>query len=166
MPEALILAGKALGEPQMVERGLSTMTWLVRQQTSPRGAFRPVGCKSFGRPYAPPLAFDQQPLEATATVDAAAAAFRATGDGEWRDAAQTAFAWFFGDNDAGMPLGDASDGSCFDWLMATGINRNQGAESILALHLAAQTMREAFGGSKQAGLLRHSAAETRSFAAT
>ena len=37
------------------------------------------------------------------------------------------------------------DGSCFDGLMATGINRNQGAESILSLHLAALTMREAFG---------------------
>ena len=80
--------------------------------------------------------------------------------------AQRAFAWFFGDNDAGMPLADASDGSCFDGLMATGINRNQGAESILAVHLAAQTLREAFGTSKQAGQLRSSAAETRSFAAT
>ena len=166
LPEALILAGRALGEPQMVERGLSTLTWLVRQQTSPRGAFRPVGCKSFGRPYAPPLAFDQQPLEATATIDAAAAAFRVTADDHWRAVAQRAFAWFFGDNDAGMPLGDASDGSCFDGLMATGINRNQGAESILSLHLAAQTMREAFGSSKQAGQLRASTAETRSFAAT
>lgn len=166
LPEALILAGKALGEPQMVERGLSAMSWIVRQQTSPRGAFRPVGCKSFGRAYAPPLAFDQQPLEATATIDAAAAAFRVTGDGHWRSVAQGAFAWFFGDNDAGMPLADASDGGCYDGLMATGINRNQGAESILSLHLAAQTMREVFGGSNQAGLLRPIAAETRALAST
>ena len=166
LPEALIRAGEALSEQQMVELGLSTFSWLVSQQTSPRGAFRPVGCKSFDRPYAPPLAFDQQPLEATATVDAAAAAFRASGDQKWRRVAQTAFGWFFGDNDAGVPLADASDGSCFDGLMATGINRNQGAESILALHLAAQTMREAFGTSKQAGQLRVGTAEKRSFAAT
>jgi hypothetical protein len=50
--------------------------------------------------------------------------------------------------------------------MATGINRNQGAESILALHLAAQTMRETFGAIKQAGQLRVGTAETRLFAAT
>jgi hypothetical protein len=50
--------------------------------------------------------------------------------------------------------------------MATGINRNQGAESILSLHLAAQTMREAFQTSKQAGQLRSTAADTRSFAAS
>ena len=166
LPEALILAGRKLDRPDMVERGLETLDWLVGRQTSPRGAFRPVGCKSFGRAYAPPLAFDQQPLEATATIDAAAAAYQATGDDKWRRVAGQAFAWFFGDNDAGMPLADASDGSCFDGLMATGINRNQGAESILALHLAAQTMREAFATSKQAGQERLSASEARKFAAT
>jgi glycosyltransferase involved in cell wall biosynthesis len=166
LAEALIRTGHALGEPQMTERGLSALAWLVDRQTSPRGAFRPVGCKGFGRPYSPPLAFDQQPLEATATIDAAAAAYRATGDEQWQQVAETAFGWFFGDNDAGVPLADASDGGCFDGLMATGINRNQGAESILSLHLAAQTMREAFGMIKQAGQLRSGTAETRSFAAT
>jgi glycosyltransferase involved in cell wall biosynthesis len=164
--EALIRAGRALDRPDLVERGVSMLEWLVARQTSPRGAFRPVGCKGFGRPYAPPLAFDQQPLEATATIDAAAAAFDVTGDREWQRVAVEAFGWFFGDNDAGMPLADSADGSCFDGLMATGINRNQGAESILSLHLAAQTMRESFGSSKRAGQLRNSTAETRSFAAT
>jgi len=166
LPEVLIRAGQLFGEPEMIELGLSTLAWLVGHQTNPRGAFRPVGCKSFGRPYAPPLAFDQQPLEATATIDAATAAYRATGEEKWHRVAQAAFAWFFGDNDAGVPIASVSDGGCFDGLMATGINLNQGAESILALHLAAQTMREAFGVSKQAGQLRGAAAEARSFAAT
>jgi glycosyltransferase involved in cell wall biosynthesis len=166
LPEALIRAGRVLGEPEMLDRGLSTLAWLVDQQANPRGAFRPVGCKSFDRPYSPPLAFDQQPVEATATIDAAAAAYQANREEQWRHVAQSAFAWFFGDNDAGVPLADVSDGSCFDGLMATGINRNQGAESILALHLAAQTMRETFGAIKQAGQLRVGTAETRLFAAT
>lgn len=166
LPEALIRAGMALDEPVMTDRGLATLRWLVGRQTGPRGTFRPVGCKGFGRAYEPPLAFDQQPLEATATIDAAAAAFDATGDDIWRRIARDAFSWFFGDNDAGVPLADSSDGSCFDGLMATGINRNQGAESILSLHLAAQTMREAFGTSKQAGQKDVSEAETRTFAAS
>jgi len=65
-----------------------------------------------------------------------------------------------------MPIATAGEGGCFDGLMATGINLNQGAESILSLHLAAQTMREVFGTGKQAGQLRSIAAEARSFAAT
>jgi glycosyltransferase involved in cell wall biosynthesis len=166
LPELLIRAGPVLGEPAMVERGLATLEWLTRQQTGPRGTFRPVGCHGFCRPYASPLAFDQQPVEAAATIDAAAAAYEASGREEWRQAARGAFAWFFGDNDAGVPLGDARDGSCFDGLMASGINRNQGAESILSLHLAALTMREAFGMSKQAGQERPMEADTRSFAAS
>lgn len=164
--EALIRSGQTLDRPEQIELGLSMLEWLVARQTSPRGTFRPVGCKGFGRTYAPPLAFDQQPIEAAATIDAAAAAFDATGDRKWHRVALDAFGWFFGDNDAGMPLADAADGSCYDGLMATGINRNQGAESILSLHLAAQTMREAFGDLKQAGQLRSSEAEARSFAAS
>jgi hypothetical protein len=165
LPELLIRAGMALDEPAMVECGLATLRWLVRHQTSPRGMFRPVGCHGFFRPYAAPLAFDQQPIEASATIDAAAAAFEASGATEWRTVADRAFAWFWGDNDAGIPLADARDGGCFDGLMATGINRNQGAESILSLHLAALTMREAFGGRKWAGQDGSSAADTGSFAA-
>jgi hypothetical protein len=63
-------------------------------------------------------------------------------------------------------LADARDGSCFDGLMATGINRNQGAESILALHLAALTMRESFGMTKQAGQESRAEADTRTLAAS
>jgi len=165
LPELLIRAGLALGEPVMVDRGVATLRWLTRHQTSPRGMFRPIGCHGFCRPYAPPLAFDQQPIEAAATVDAAVAAYQATGQDEWRRAAHDAFAWFFGDNDAGMPLADVRDGGCFDGLMATGINRNQGAESILSLHLAALTMREVFGARKWAGQDDGIAAEAGSFAA-
>jgi hypothetical protein len=50
--------------------------------------------------------------------------------------------------------------------MATGINRNQGAESILSVHLAALTMRESFGDIKRAGQERETTSEARSFAAS
>ncbi|HEU0310181.1 MAG TPA: glycosyltransferase family 4 protein [Sphingomicrobium sp.] len=166
LPEVLIRAGQILARPAFVELGLSTLGWLGRHQSSPRGVFRPVGCKSFGRRYAAPLAFDQQPLEATATIDAAAAAYAATGNEQWRQMAHDAFNWFFGANDAGVPIANAADGSCCDGLMATGINRNQGAESILSLHLAAQTLREAFSDRKLSGQERPSDAEARTFAAS
>ena len=65
-----------------------------------------------------------------------------------------------------VPMANASDGSCFDGLMATGINRNQGAESILSLHLAAQSVREIFRRREQSGQERRSDAEARPFAAS
>ena len=136
LPQALIAAGRALGRDDLIECGLSTLRWIVEKQTSPEGRFRAVGTESFHRPYAEPLKFDQQPLEAQATVEACAEAFRATGDRAWVAEAERAYGWFLGVNDLDLPLASAEDGGCFDGLMPGGLNRNQGAESILALQLA------------------------------
>ena len=136
LPQALIVAGEALGRKDLVDCGLETLDWIVGKQTSPEGRFRAVGTESFHRPYAEPLQFDQQPLEAQATVDACIAAFHATGDMRWVAEAERAYAWYLGQNDLDLPLASPLDGGCFDGLMPTGLNRNQGAESILALQLA------------------------------
>jgi glycosyltransferase involved in cell wall biosynthesis len=136
LPEALIRAGVALGREDLVACGIDTLDWIVGKQTSPEGRFRAVGSESFGRPYAEPLPFDQQPLEAQATIDACVAAYGATGDARWVAEAERAYGWFLGANDLDLPLATVADGGCFDGLMPTGLNRNQGAESILALQLA------------------------------
>lgn len=136
LPEALLRAGMALGRDAFVRVGLETLEWIVARQTSPEGRFRAVGTESFGRVYAPPLQFDQQPLEAQATVEACVAAHAATGDRRWVEEAVRAYRWYLGANDLELPLASAQDGGCFDGLMPHGLNRNQGAESILALQLA------------------------------
>jgi len=136
LPEALIRAGMALKRDDLVTCGIQTLDWIVSRQTSPDGRFRAVGTESFGRVYSEPLPFDQQPLEAQATIDACSTAFEATGDRRWIDEATRAYRWYLGANDLDLPLATAQDGGCFDGLMPTGLNRNQGAESILALQLA------------------------------
>lgn len=136
LPEALLRAGKALGKQSFISVGLETLEWIVERQTSPEGRFRAVGTESFGRPYADPLPFDQQPLEAQATVDACIAALEVTGEPRWGEEAMRAYRWYLGANDLELPLATAQDGGCFDGLMPGGLNRNQGAESILALQLA------------------------------
>ena len=136
VPQALIEAGRALGRQDLIDCGISTLEWIVAKQTSPEGRFRAVGSESFGRPYAEPLQFDQQPLEAQATVEACQSAYAATRDPRWLKEGERAYGWFLGVNDLDLPLATASDGGCFDGLMPTGLNRNQGAESILALQLA------------------------------
>jgi hypothetical protein len=136
LPEALLRAGVALGRKDFVKVGIETLEWIVSRQTSPEGRFRAVGTESFGRAYADPMPFDQQPLEAQATIDACIAAHAATGDRVWIDEAMRAYRWYLGVNDLDLPLASPKDGGCFDGLMPGGLNRNQGAESILALQLA------------------------------
>jgi glycosyltransferase involved in cell wall biosynthesis len=140
LPEALIRAGLAIGREDFIHRGLTALRWLLDLQTTADGHFRAIGSDSFGRRYAPPLPFDQQPLEAWAMVDACNAAFDASGDASWRAAACNTYLWFLGKNELGLALGNTDTGECYDGLIPTGINRNRGAESILAFQLATQAM--------------------------
>jgi glycosyltransferase involved in cell wall biosynthesis len=135
LPEALIRAGIALGNEDWIADGIATLTWLCARQTAPEGHFRPVATADFGRPHALSGLFDQQPLEAAATLEACEAALQASGSGKWLEEAQRAFTWYLGANDLGLSL-LAGRGECYDGLFSTGVNRNQGAESILSLQFA------------------------------
>ena len=136
LPEALLLASTVLGRTDMRQDALEALDWLRRQQTAPEGHFRPVGTQSFGAAFQPPRAFDQQPLEAWATIDACTLAFAQDGDRQWRDHAEAAFAWYLGANDLGVRIA-SPDGGCYDGLQVDRVNLNQGAESILAYQFAA-----------------------------
>lgn len=148
LPEALIMAGRILRDRSMTEAGVQALTWLTAMQTAPSGVFRPVGNESFGKPYAGPTQFDQQALEAVASVDACWAAFDATGDGVWAEEAQRAYAWYFGKNEMGVRMVTPDGGGCYDGLGRNGINRNQGAESVLSLQLANCAMKSRERGRK------------------
>ena len=139
LPQALITSGHALNRPDWVSGGLESLVWLGRIQTAPNGYFRAVGSLTGSAPYAPPTRFDQQPIEACATLDAALAAFQATGHAKWMTMAKAAHAWFYGENDLGQSLSDGR-GGCYDGLSPIGLNRNQGGESILALQMANAAM--------------------------
>ncbi|MGE3746108.1 MAG: glycosyltransferase [Sphingomonadaceae bacterium] len=146
LPEALLAAGKALGRQDMIDVGLETLDWIIAQQTAEKGHFRAVGTDSFGKAYSPPEPFDQQPLEAWATVDACAMAFHITNDDKWRHQAEIAYRWYLGENDLGLALADPATGECFDGLMPYGLNLNQGAESVLAFHQATCAMTKLLTG--------------------
>ena len=69
---------------------------------SEKGHFRPIGSNGFYRRGGTRANFDQQPIEAQATVSACLEAYRATSDVWWYEQAQRAFDWFIGWNDLGL----------------------------------------------------------------
>lgn len=140
LPEALLRAGTLLGRDDAIATGLAALTWLAARQTAPDGHFRPVGSDSFGRQHAEPLPFDQQPLEAQAMIAASQAALVASGNARWRATGLAAYRWFLGANDLQLALAQPQSGECFDGLTPRGVNRNQGAESVLAFQLATYIM--------------------------
>jgi hypothetical protein len=159
LPEALIRAGELLGEAAMIEEGLEALAWLDVRQTNERGQFRAVGTDSFGRAYKEPLPYDQQPLEAWATVDAMLFAHQLTGEQRWLDQAWRAHGWYLGDNDLGVPIATTHDGGCFDGLMSDRVNLNQGAESILAFQFSCTAMARASAAAQRRPALARTAAE-------
>jgi len=141
LPQALIQSGISCDDQRYLKTGLRTLEWLTARQTTPLGYFRPVGTDSFGRSRQMPLPFDQQPLEAAASISACLAAWRATGEPIWRARAITAFRWFLGHNDLAAELADTENGGCADGLHPGGRNENRGAESMLAYLLSLAELR-------------------------
>jgi glycosyltransferase involved in cell wall biosynthesis len=142
LPQALIVTGLETNEPDYVAGGLRSLSWLVKVQTSETGCFRPVGSLSFGHKRRAPRAFDQQPLEASATIAACREAWRATADPKWKAEARRAFAWFLGSNDLSMSLIDPDSGSCRDGLHPGRANENKGAESAVSYLLGLAEIRQ------------------------
>ncbi|MEP7051556.1 MAG: glycosyltransferase family 4 protein [Pseudomonadota bacterium] len=133
LSQALIVtAGK---EPELAavrEIGLESLRWLVEEQRAERGHFRPIGSNGFYRRGQPRARFDQQPLEAHATVSACNEAFQVTGDRFWIFEARRAFGWFLGQNDLATSVYNPDSGGCRDGLHVDRVNLNEGAESTLA----------------------------------
>lgn len=141
MPQALIVSGAEMGRGDMVEAGTRALDWLGTLQHTPDGYFAPVGSNGFYRRGAAVARFDQQPVEACGMVAAAVAAHRATGDARWTRYADSAFAWFLGQNHLQLPVYDVSTGGCRDGIHADRMNENQGAESTISFLLALWDMR-------------------------
>jgi glycosyltransferase involved in cell wall biosynthesis len=141
LAHALILSGRATGQPAVFERGLLVLRWLAELQTSPGGHFRPIGSNGFYTRGGTRADFDQQPIEAHAMMSACLEAYRSTSDACWYTHAQRAFDWFMGWNDLGLELYSPRTGGCRDGLHVDRVNRNQGAESTLAFLLSLVEMR-------------------------
>ena len=141
LPHALLLTGHWTGQAEIFELGLKTLRWLLEIQTSPSGAFSPIGSNGFYSRGKNRARFDQQPIEANAMVSACLEAHRLTNDASWLRRAQRTFEWFLGRNDLSVPLYDAATGGCRDGLHPDRVNENQGAESTLSFHLALAELR-------------------------
>lgn len=142
LSQALIVTGAALKNMRYQNAGLRSLEWLMRRQITPAGIFRPIATGSFGVVGATPALFDQQPLEATASLSACFAAWRVDGNIRWKNDGERSFAWFLGQNDLMMPLVDVETGSCRDGLHSDRRNENRGGESVVSYLLGLTEIKE------------------------
>ena len=136
LSQALIVGELGTSTAPEVAIGLESLAWLGDECGLDDGMLRLPGHHGRDRDEPAPGQGDEQPLDATAFVEAELAALVATGDGEHGVRARNAFDWFLGRNRLDRPLYDFATGGCSDGLGETDINANQGAESTLAFHRA------------------------------
>ncbi len=143
LPHALFVAAKRWPEEDLLDIARTSFAFLDQHTTA---VTQGTGCpKSTGCPVFWPIGnegwyprgeekalYDQQPVEAVTMADAALAAFNLLGGEEYLAVFRRAHGWFHGRNSLNQPLVDIQCGACYDGLQASGVNRNQGAESTLA----------------------------------
>ena len=141
LTQALIVAGRRLRRDGWVELGLQSLRWLVAAQTDSDGHLAPIGNRGWWREGGVPPRFDQQPIEAVSLLEAARAAYEATGDEGWAEVMERAYEWFLGNNDLRVFLAEPERGACRDGLGPEGPSGNQGAEPTLAWLLSVERIR-------------------------
>ncbi len=131
LPHALFDAAAMWTAQGYLEVAEATFGFLELVTTSDE-IFWPIGNREWFSQGEEKSLYDQQPVEASTMAAAALAAWSTTSNEKYLEVFDRSYRWFMGDNSLGLCLADSQDGSCCDGLMASGVNRNQGAESTLA----------------------------------
>jgi glycosyltransferase involved in cell wall biosynthesis len=169
LPCAMFVAGQTFGNKKYTAVAEKTCEFLVAN-TFNSNHFSFIGCNGWYKRGQTKARFDQQPIEAAGTVMMLRAAYDATDEGRFLRLQRKAFGWFLGENDLHMPLYDFRTKGCNDSLMASGVNINQGAESILSFLLSLLVIVESYtlvdkiaeitnGAQENTGLSQTTAAE-------
>jgi len=135
LPWAMFVASHKTGQKRFLDIAREGMTFLDKDSFRD-GFFRPVGCRGWWIRGAEPALYDQQPVEASMSTLAHLVAYEVTGDEAMLVLARRSFAWYSGENSCGESLINSETGGCYDGIMADGLNRNQGAESIVGYCIA------------------------------
>lgn len=150
LPESLLWAWKATGKKEYLKVGLETLSHLSDNLLA-GDHLQLVGNRGWWRWGSEIPEFDQQPIDAYHMAQAHLAAWRVTGEREHQIQAQHCYRWFEGENNLDLSLIDPETGGIYDGLTPSGVNCNQGAESVLAYLLTDLALEKTEQLSKKAG---------------
>jgi hypothetical protein len=143
IPLSLLHAYEKIGDNGILTIAVESIKFLEKI-TMNMGYLAPVGSANWFRKGEECSRFAQQPLEAAAMVLMYNQAYLVSKDKTFLKKMFTAYKWFLGENDMLKPLYDFTTCGCSDGLEEYGINRNQGAESIIVYKIAYLTVLSAY----------------------
>lgn len=143
LPLAMLRAAQLLKDESFRQVGFESLAFLEKH-TMQKGHLTLVGNDGWFKRNGAIARFDQQPVDAMATILLFIQAYHDSREPHYLRSAYTAFMWFFGENDLRLSLYDPETGGCCDGLATDGINRNQGAESTLAYLISYLAVEQTF----------------------
>lgn len=132
---ALYVAGMMASEDKYIKVAEKSCSFLL-ENTYHDGHFSFIGCNGWYKRREKRAKYDQQPIEVAGTVMMLRAAYDATEKSEFLKLQRRAFDWFLGENDIRTPVYDFRTKGSSDGLERSGLNLNQGAESLLSFLLS------------------------------
>jgi hypothetical protein len=141
LPQALFAAYKIIGDSKYLETAKTALDFLIETQMAD-GVFVPIGNFGWYTCGEKRAVYDQQPLEASAMVEAAIDAHNITNEKRYLNVAEEAFAWFLGKNSENLMVYNEETAGCFDGVCLDKVNMNQGAESSISYLLARLRLEE------------------------
>ncbi len=137
IPQALLAAYLATGEQIYKKVGLKALAFIEEcNYDEDKDYFDFIGQNGWYLKNSTKAAYDQQPIEAAAAIGAYIFAYDATKNRKYLNKATIAFEWFFGRNRNHKSMYDKKTGGVYDGLTPTGVNMNEGAESVVCFLIA------------------------------
>ena len=131
LPLALLHASQIIEDKKIKDVAFISMRFLT-SHTLKDGFLSVIGNKEWFVKDKERSIYAQQPIDAMAMVLMYHQAFIITQETSYLEKLFTSFLWFLGENDLRMSLYDFETKGCCDGFEDYGVNRNQGAESLLA----------------------------------
>lgn len=141
--DAMFTASMALDNEKYLQAAQRTCDFLLENIYTGEH-FSYIGCKGWYERGGKRAKFDQQPLEVAGTTMMLKSAYTVTGDPKYLKLQRKAFDWFLGDNDLQLPVYDFRTKGSADGLEVSGVNYNQGAESLLSFFLSLLCVLESY----------------------
>lgn len=139
LPLSLLHASEEIGDENILKVAYESIEFLEKV-TLRKGYLSLVGSDNWYKKGGDRSRFAQQPIDAAAMVLMFYQAYLISKDKTFLKKMLTSYMWFLGENDLNKPLYDFKTCGCSDGIESYGINRNQGAESIIVYEIAHMTV--------------------------
>jgi hypothetical protein len=136
MPWALLRASRLTNRADFKETAKESLDFLTSKIFTPEGYLKPIGSHGWLLRHGEAALYDEQPIEACEMLLAYLEAAKVLGDKSYINRATLCYQWYLGKNSLGVSLIDPQSGGCYDGIHESGVNLNQGSESIISYTIA------------------------------